>query len=193
MSMKVWKCCPLCTCLHLTIYWFAYFIKAVSKLTSVSLIDSSHLSHPIAIKKSKFCTSKHENTFNDGSTIRSAIVRRPQGVWLPLEPVSHGPTMNSSRPGQWQWGVKCGYGRPSLVNFTVSFVFCNSIMVALSRQMTSSRYATGRVCQVVPGDSVKCTKMASVHEKTVAQGSVVVHAKWSLTQVLLYNFAQRHL
>ena len=53
--------------------------------------------------------------------------------------------------------------------------------------MTSSRYATGRVCQVVAGDSVKCTKMASVHEKTVAQGSVVAHAKWSLTQVLLYT------
>ena len=52
--------------------------------------------------------------------------------------------------------------------------------------MTSSRYATGRVCQVVAGDSVKCTKMAFVHEKTVAQGSVVAHAKWSLTQVLLY-------
>ena len=29
--------------------------------------------------------------------------------------------------------------------------------------------------------------MASVHEKTVAQGSVVAHAKWSLTQVLLYK------
>ena len=53
--------------------------------------------------------------------------------------------------------------------------------------MTSSRYATGCVCQVVAGDSVKCTKMASVHEKTVAQGSVVAHAKWSLTQVLLYS------
>ena len=53
--------------------------------------------------------------------------------------------------------------------------------------MTSSRYATGRICQVVAGDSVKCTKMASVHEKTVARGSVVAHAKWSLTQVLLYN------
>ena len=53
--------------------------------------------------------------------------------------------------------------------------------------MTSSRYATGRVCQVVAGDSVKCTKMASVHEKTVAQGSVVAHAKWSQTQVLLYE------
>ena len=52
--------------------------------------------------------------------------------------------------------------------------------------MTSSRYATGRVCQVVAGESVKCTKMASVHEKTVAQGSVVAHAKWSQTQVLLY-------
>ena len=53
--------------------------------------------------------------------------------------------------------------------------------------MTSFRYATGRVCQVVAGDGVKCTKMASVHEKTVAQGSVVAHAKWSLTQVLLYQ------
>ena len=53
--------------------------------------------------------------------------------------------------------------------------------------MTSSRYATGRVCQVVAGDSVKYTKMASVHEKTVAQGSVVAHAKWSLTQFLLYK------
>ena len=52
--------------------------------------------------------------------------------------------------------------------------------------MTSSRYATGRVCQVVAGDSVKCTKMASVHEKTVTQVSVVAYAKWSLTQVLLY-------
>ena len=52
--------------------------------------------------------------------------------------------------------------------------------------MTSSRYATGRVCQVVAGDSMKCTKMASVQEKTVAQGSVVANAKWSLTQVLLY-------
>ena len=52
--------------------------------------------------------------------------------------------------------------------------------------MTSSRYATGRVCQVVADDSVKCTKMASVHEKMVAQVSVVANAKWSLTQVLLY-------
>ena len=51
--------------------------------------------------------------------------------------------------------------------------------------MTSSKYATSHVCQVVAGDSVKCTKMASMHEKTVAQGSVVAHAKWLLTQVLL--------
>ena len=58
--------------------------------------------------------------------------------------------------------------------------------------MTSSRYATSRVCQVVAGDSAKCTKMASEHEKTVAQGSVVAHAKWSLTQVLLYNYYQCH-
>ena len=54
--------------------------------------------------------------------------------------------------------------------------------------MTSSRYATGRVCQVVAGDSVKCIKMPSEHEKTVAQGSVVAHAKWLLTQVLLYIY-----
>ena len=56
--------------------------------------------------------------------------------------------------------------------------------------MTSSRYATGRVCQVVAGDSVRCTKMASMHEKTVAQVSVVAHAKWSLTQVLLYHIIE---
>ena len=51
--------------------------------------------------------------------------------------------------------------------------------------MNSSRYATGRVCKVMEGDSVKCIKIASMHEKMVTQGSVVAHAKWLLTQVLL--------
>ena len=32
--------------------------------------------------------------------------------------------------------------------------------------MTSSRYATSHVCQVVAGDSVKYTKMASMHKKS---------------------------
>ena len=41
--------------------------------------------------------------------------------------------------------------------------------------MSSSRYVTGRVCQVVAGDTVKCTKMASVHEKNGQPKAV-----WSL-------------
>ena len=115
--------------------YFTFFgvtgFPGIHLVSEKSLIDSGHLPHPIAIKKSKSCTSKRvrtfnfelelENTFNDA--IRWAIVRRPQGVWLPVVPVSHEPAMNSSHPGQRQWGVKYGYGRPSLVNFTVSFVF----------------------------------------------------------------------
>ena len=46
--------------------------------------------------------------------------------------------------------------------------------------MTSSMYVFGCVRKMVVGDSVKCTKMASVHEKTVAQASVISHAGFTV-------------
>ena len=52
--------------------------------------------------------------------------------------------------------------------------------------MTSSRYATSRLCQVVAGDSVKCTKMASVHGRPNQCGrscQVVVNSGFTLSVV----------